>query len=538
MKEFEIAVFDELEPLYPDSKVECGNEKIYLAGANGGYVGGHILIKNLEIGQFLSLAVETNSKNKYKFFELIDVPVEINTGFSERTEFLENKINDNVIRRAPFMVYEVLKPFYNIIKIKSNTMAVAFRIKIECDEHITEKFKVNISYKNEIKSIDCVLEQFPVDIPIADKNQHKYINWFCNSEIESIYGVENFTKPWEDIWKKHLKLAAYGRQNMACFWPALYFDLVDGFPKLNKQKLDILIKMCDECGINYISGGSITARKDGQWDATQVEINGFKDFILNGNGESVLYNMASELNEYIINNKLEDRWIQSVMDEPIRPSSEVYKLSCSIIKKAMPNIPILEATIASEGITGTVDIWCPTVDEYEKQKEFFDKRCEVGDRLFVYTCLKPAGNYCNRLLDMERLRQVWIGWAPIKYPKIEGFLHWGGNWYRGGNPYEQSIPFNKTDIPRACDYDINQAMLLPVGDNAIVYPYGKEPLSTIRLEAHRIGFEDLTLLQQLPKSKAQNIVNKVFRGYSDFEKSVKKYREVKKEILETLYKSK
>ena len=88
-----------------------------------------------------------------------------------------------------------------------------------------------------------------------------------------------------------------------------------------------------------------------------------------------------------------------------------------------------------------MDIWCPTVAEYEGNKAFYTSRVEKGEKLWVYTCLTPGGNYCNRLLDMERLRQVWLGWSPMRYPHISGYLHWGGTFYQKEGVFHRQCAF-------------------------------------------------------------------------------------------------
>jgi len=94
----------------------------------------------------------------------------------------------------------------------------------------------------------------------------------------------------------------------------------------------------------------------------------------------------------------------------------------------MPGVKIFEATM-SLSLVGAVDHWCPQVQEYQKHRDFFEQRKKAGDAVWVYTCLAPGGPWLNRLLDQERLRQVYLGWALAKYD-LAGFLHWGFNHYR------------------------------------------------------------------------------------------------------------
>ena len=240
--------------------------------------------------------------------------------------------------------------------------------------------------------------------------------------------------------------------------------------------------------------------------------------------------MCNQLYDYLQKHKLTNRWLQSFMDEPLDCLADTYIIGTQIVKKSMPEISVLEATIARESIAGTVNYWCPTVNKYEKYKEFFDNQHEKGDHILVYTCLDPAGNYCNRLLDQERLRQVWLGWAPALYDNIEGYLHWGGMFMDRLDFYRLSAP-----LPDITDYDTSRQNSLPAGDPAIMFPGFFEVYSSTRLEAHRIGFEDLVLLEQLKErnfSWVENLIHTVFRRYDDYEKDIVQYRKARRLLLE------
>ena len=155
------------------------------------------------------------------------------------------------------------------------------------------------------------------------------------------------------------------------------------------------------------------------------------------------------------------------------------------------------------------------------------QRRAAGERIWVYTCLVPGGPWLNRLLDMQRLRQTYIGWAAAKYD-LSGFLHWGLNHYKA-DPFEHSV----VDHPA----QPNTNNRLPAGDSHVVYPGEDGPWSSHRFEAHRIGLEDYELLMML-KAKdpatADAIIEKVFRAFDDFSINVAEYRQARRELLEAL----
>ena len=156
--------------------------------------------------------------------------------------------------------------------------------------------------------------------------------------------------------------------------------------------------------------------------------------------------------------------------------------------------------------------------------DFFNERKADGDQVWVYTCLVPGGPWINRLLDQERVRPVYVGWAASLF-ELDGFLHWGFNHHRGH-------PFTELVVQHG-----DSKNFLPAGDSHIVYPGDNAPWSSQRFEAHRIGIEDYELLEALKKKNPEQttlLIHQLFRAFDDYEKDVKIYRKVRRELLERL----
>jgi len=549
MNLFEAALFDELEPIYPDTAPGDGVDTYKIAAPSETYAGVHIMLSGLTPGSFVTIQVapplrmtETVKEDgarverytpdhRFKLFELLPLPVEVNTGAVSRTEWMGQDVNGDVIRRAPFMVYDVLRPCTNVVTAGGAVMALAFRCKVSAKRREVKKWELTVSHGGVSRRLAFEVEVFPVKVPEAGSRDHKYVNWFGSQGIADYHNAPLFSDAWYIMFEKYLRLGKYGRQNMALLPLELYFDVEEGegIPRLNEKKLDRLVEILDKVGIYWIEGGHLAGRKDGEWMAVQAEVSMTRSLIP-GSGECELEAVCGQLYAYLEKKNLTGRWIQSFMDEPLDCLADAYAAGARAVKKAMPGIPILDATIARESVAGSVDVWCPTINKYEKYKDFFDRRHDLGDRIFVYTCLDPAGNFCNRLLDQERLRQVWLGWAPALYSNIEGYLHWGGMFLNKLDFYRLSAPL--TDIT---DYDTDRSNCLPAGDPVVMFPGFHEVYSSTRLEAHRIGLEDLALLQQesvRDKAWTEELVKQVFRRYDDYEKDVAVYRKMRRKLLE------
>ena len=544
---FEATLFDELTPLYPDTEPQTGSTLHVIAAASNTYAGVHILLSGLTPGKCVTfettpptrktiltsesqIAAERSLPDyRYKLFELLPLPVEANSGAVTRTEWTEPDVNPYVIRRAPFTIYDVLRPCTNVITAQGAVMALAFRCKVDTQQREVKKWEFVVSHNGISRKLTFEVEVFPTIVPEAGRSDHKYINWFNCKAIATYHHAPLFSEEWYHIFEQYLRLGKYGRQNMVLLSLDLYFELQNGTPCLNEERLDRMIAILDKVGIYWIEGGHFARRKDRQWEATQAELL-FTCKTIPGDGEQELTDMCRQLYAYLKKNNLTERWLQSFLDEPLDGLANTYTTGVQIIKNAMPGISILDATIARETIAGTLNYWCPTANKYEKYRSFFDKRHALGEHIFVYTCLEPTGNFCNRMLDQEKLRQVWLGWAPALYENIEGYLHWGGMSMERLDFYRLSAPLS--DIT---DYESNHRSRLPAGDPAIVFPGFHEVYSSTRLEAHRIGFEDLVLLERIKTTDpawVEKLIATVFRRYDDYEKDVVQYRKARRCLLE------
>ena len=204
---------------------------------------------------------------------------------------------------------------------------------------------------------------------------------------------------------------------------------------------------------------------------------------------------------------------------PIAENAADYRIFTGMVRKYMPGIPILDATM-DEGLDGSVDIWCPQAQQYQKHQARLEAQRAVGDALWYYTCCFPGGPWLNRLLDMELLRPALFGWGAAKY-RLDGFLHWGLNHYRSKqDPFQQSV------------VDHGGGNSLPAGDTHIVYPGSGAPYSSLRLEAQREGLEDYELLHRLPPQAAEPIIARVFQRFDQYNRDVATFRAARKALLE------
>lgn len=545
----QILLFDELSILYPD-KLEDGFSLEKLVLFSEGKGGFYFLIDAPTVGdQSSKVTIEFDfpsfiNSNSLSLFEVIEIPVEFNTGIYARTELIDRIKNPYVIRRAPFYIYEALMPIEKGVSFSSSDGKNSLQFetaqkgrKLYCLQleatSIDEKKQEIITLATQIGSDSFTQEIETVFYPVIlnEELAMDYIVWHSMDNFEAQSNSEPYSDKWYADLFKMATLMKEGRQNVFSVPWNIIFDKEEGSiePVLMEERLDRYLKTFFDAGLKYPSTTTFAERKDGEWMARQLSV--VKEWdATSEEAKQYLESALTQLKEYLESRKLSEVWLISISDEPDSPHAKDYQLLASYVRQFLPGIPILEATKGRNSLVGAIDIWCPTVDQYELNRNFFLERQELNEEVWVYTCLDPGGAWLNRLLDQERLRQVWFGWVASQMG-VTGYLHWGFNYYRI-DPWTQSvIPFHSAGGPKTSN---NQ---LPAGDSHIVFPYKDGFIPGVRLESMRIGMEDYILLQMLRQKNptlTDSLINELVQGYKSYSKSVSDYRVVREKLLMAL----
>ena len=523
--ELQVAFFDELAPLYPDSSVGGGTSTVELDAPRGVPIGVHLLVTGLEVGRPVRLSADADTQRPSLWSRLIAVPVEENTGLDSRTEQFKGNINPHVIRRAPFETYEVVAPIIGPLTPTDGVVALRLEFPIASDAAPGESlWSITVEQGDQSVTLPLRLRVHDVLVPPMSRDTLAYTNWFNAREMADRHGLDRWSEPHWAMIRQYADLMARGRQNVhRLSWRDFFTRGDDDEWSLDRTRLERYVQLFDDAGIPWIEGATIAGRPKGDWGSDWLELGMVNLPMTSEEGRVALANLAGQMMEAIVANEWQDRWVQHLADEPTDTNAGDYAVAADALRESMPGIPIVEATMTRE-LTGAVDIWCPQVHKYQQNMAFFTERKAAGDEVWVYTCLVPGGPWVNRLLDQERLRQVWIGWAAGKWD-IDGFLHWGLNHYKA-DPFTQSV----VDHPAMP----NTTNKLPAGDTHVVYPGPHGPLSGLRFEAHRVGLEDHAMLEQLPADDRMAIIDPVFRGFDDWEAEPAAYRTARLALMRAI----
>lgn len=194
--------------------------------------------------------------------------------------------------------------------------------------------------------------------------------------------------------------------------------------------------------------------------------------------------------------KLEELGIQDccyfhVSDEPEMSQIENYRLARKSVEKKLKDYPIIDALsnyeFYKEGLIQE------PVCASDHIGEFLEERPE---KLWVYYCNGQCVDLSNRFFVMQGSRTRILGLQLYKYD-IDGFLHWGYNFYNSQYSRGSINPYVCTDAEEA----------FPSGDSFLVYPgENRIPEESVRLMLMSEAMNDLAAMKLLEKLAGRDAV--------------------------------
>ena len=525
--------------LFPDklNDIKAGLKNPVFDAARGGIASIAFVLTGVTPGRKIELA---SDRPDCRFFEMVDVCVNRNTAEGNFAEREGNPKSKSVVRNAPFREFDALKPVGGSFVPKADAAAVYVQLPVKYTAKPgVVKVTVSVSDGDEIIEKSFSVRVSSVRLPETGEKSIFLTNWFNVGAMNFKQNVKYWTPRFWRALKNNAALMYHMRQNT--FWCPLglffSYDEKTGKYTLAENHLKKYIDLFTDAGLYWIEGGHFGGR-DGGWTATdfKVVLSGHSVKSIEGNRD--IAQIAFALRDFMKKYGFTHRWIQHVTDEPIPCNGDSYRIFSGLVRKYLPGVPLLDAMSDPE-IAGAPNIWCPQVQEYQSRHDDFEAMREQGDHIWAYTCCCPGGPYLNRLCDGELARPLLLGWG-CGYYGIEGFLHWGWNFYQSYKKQEKGIdwqdPFEETS-PREFGDSVN---ILPPGDTHISYPGPDGTVwGSMRLEAQREGMEDWELIRMLKKkdpAKCDAITKKVFRAFNDFTADPSAIRKARKALIDALEK--
>lgn len=369
------------------------------------------------------------------------------------------------------------------------------------------KYPLKVVFKNmndeEVASHEIEIEVMDAFLP---EQETRVTNWFYADCLADYYNIEVFSDKHFEICENFIRTAVRNGINMIMlpvFTPPLdtyesgertttqLVDICanDGKYTFDFSKVDRWIDMCDRCGVKYIEvcqlftqwgayhAPKIMAYVDGEYK----KIFGWETAAQSDEYVSFLRQFLKEFTSHLEKRGDKDRTYFHLSDEPNEKHIEQYKTNKQNIMDLLQGWKHIEALSHVEYYKeGLVEIPVPITNAVEA----FMKE-DISER-WVYYCCGPIET-TNRGFAIPTPRTRSLGFQMYKYG-IDGFLHWGYNFYNNELSYNKINPFLNP-----CGGYFNMEL---GGDCHLVYPsQDGTALESLRLMATKMAYDDIRLFK-------------------------------------------
>lgn len=451
----------------------------------------------------LRITIESKLKKHITIRRALHVPVQL--------PLRADNCDDDYLMREPGLAPDVLVP----IELE-NTQLIgerweSFWITVDLNGYESAgNYDITIIFEfTENNSKQSIAKTLAVDVidALLPSQSLKYTQWFHCDCIASYFKVPIFSEEHWKLIKAFLKTAVKNGVNMILtplFTPPLDTEVGGERPtvqlvKVIKQNaqysfhftlLDRWIDLCLQCGIKYFEMTHLFT----QWGAKyapkiMAEVNGVETRIFGWDTESTsteykafLAAFLPALNRYLQKKGIAEYTYFHISDEPHgEETKETYLLAKNIIKKHLKGYKIIDAlsdiTYYKEGV---VEIPIPASDAI---RPFLNE--DLPER-WTYYCVAQGKNVSNRFIAVPSYRNRVIADQIFKY-NIDGFLHWGYNFYYSQLSRYPIDPYVITDADGA----------FQSGDSFSVYPFHNGTADSIRSVVFENALSDLRAMQLL-----------------------------------------
>ena len=344
---------------------------------------------------------------------------------------------------------------------------------------------------------------------LLPKQKLIHTKWFHYDALAHYYRVPVFSERFWEITENFM-LAAVRRGINMMYMPIHTppLDTREGGERLTVQLVDVVVEngsyrfgfeklrrwvdMARRCGVEYFEAAhlftqwgaratpKIMAAADGEyrrifgWDVP-ADSSGYRTFL-----DAYLPALVAELKRLGI----AERTYFHISDEPGEEHLENYLKAKEMVKKHLQGFVIMDALSSIKLYrSGAVEKPVPAINHMD---DFLAARIPG---LWTYYCMVQDREVSNMFMAMPSYRNRILGAQLYKFD-IEGFLHWGYNFY--GTQYSdgQMDPYAVTD----------GNAFSPAGDCFQVYP-GEDgrPEESIRMMVTHHALQDLRAMQWLEK---------------------------------------
>jgi hypothetical protein len=513
-------VFSENEWVYPDTEVTARN-KAELYAPRGADTCFQVLTDcDLQGGETISFAFRLAGCEAV-VYQLLAATVPLNSHAKALCTEDYESVKHFVTRKAPFDVYDVTRPLDDG---ETEAGRAAFFVRINVSDNAPvgiHECALTLHIGDEVLQVPISLKIYSVCVPPLSQSAFHMVNWIYYDRLANDHKVELCSEAYMEILDRYLENQIDMRND--------HLMIPSGKPVRNEEGTVIDFDFTHaetvgnralKHGFKYIMGGFVARFK--VWDDPDHTLLWDRDVTVTSiEGYRQLKLYFTRAYECILRNGWEGQYMQCLVDEPQFPNSLAYRALSGICRKCIPGVTVNDPVESSE-LAGAVDIWVVKQAIFEQYIEDYRKLQSAGETMWIYTCGFPAGYTMNRVMDLPLTASRLPMWLCYKYD-APGFLHWGYH-------------VHNLEGRRDTNYHTD-GVSYPAGNAHVVYPTDSGVWNGVRAHLQRAGavdYELLAILGRQNREKAMELIEKVCRGFDDYEFSAEALDSVRRELLEAI----
>ena len=451
-----------------------------------------------------------------KMYKVSLVPMEMTV------EACCDRADTNYVANAPGLMPDLLEPMpaHGLTLVPLQWRCIWICVEGTDERPLTPgTYPIEIRFHNGDEQVAKTEFQLTVMDAKLPKQQLKYTSWIHLDSLIHYYHVDAFSDAHWALIEKTLRYANKNGVNMVltpCFTPPL--DTAVGGERATTQLVDV--KRCDgeysfgferlirfielsrDCGMELFeiahlftqwgakAAAKVMADVDGQmvrifgWD-TPSDSPEYADFL-----KAYLPKLTACLREM----GLEGKCYFHISDEPTDAHLTHYQAASALLRPLVEGFPIMDAmSHYSLYERGLMDVPVCGIGVLE---QFYEQQVSP---LWTYYCAFAADFLTMRALSAPSARNRVFGYQLYRYD-VEGFLHWGFNFYSTRYSLYPVDPYRMTDSNGFCFS----------GDSFLCYPgEDGEPLPSIHGEVFYDALQDLRALRALEQKIGREQVLKM-----------------------------
>ena len=445
---------------------------------------------------FCDAEIEIVSDIPYKLYVVRDVPVELAAHL--------NRSDSGYLSKEAGLYPDLLEPMTEKMRIKllPNQLRMLWvELDVPSDaQKGAHEIKLHVkSGENEANAV-FELEVIPAELP---KQKLLYTQWFHCDCLSSYYHVEPLSEEhWEIISNFMGNYAEYGGNMILTpiFTPALDTEIGAERPTVQLidvektengytfkfDKLERFMSLAESKGITHFELAHLFTQWGAEFTPKIVDVNGNKlsGWFLKADSEeykNLIIPLIRKLKAFLKSTNRLERCYFHISDEPSDENIENYSKAVNLVKDELSDCKVMDALSEPKFYEqGLVKI---PVAANNRVDEFIEKKISP---LWTYYCCAQGREYVsNRFIAMPSVRNRIIGVELFKY-QLEGFLHWGYDFYYSEESKRLLSPFLTTDGD--CSF--------PAGDPFSVYPSeDRKPMPSIRQLVFFDALQDMRALE-------------------------------------------